>query len=499
MTTTLLIRRFLAEYARKPINVALLVTVPILFVTLAAGALADFAKAVGTFDEARQLAAPTAAWAAAFLAGVAGFFHVHGSRGADRRLSSAGIGPAGIVTSRVVSGLVLCLLAAFAALGALALRTGIDDPVRAAAGAAMAGVIYLAIGAAVGAIARTEVNGSLVVVFIWMIDVFFGPAMAGGGVWITRLFPTHYVTLVTLDAASGHAGPIGDLGWSVAWTLGALLGSALVFRAATGRAGIGLSRPSVSARMRRLGAGLRYGLRDYRRNAAMWVLITTLPILFISLSFAVTPATPTPVELVENGNTSTRIISMLDLHGAIMVPITVGFLAGLAGLFVLQGSLHADRRLALTGFRSGEILAARLGVITIAAVAATAVALAVTGLDFSPQSWLWFTSANLIVAVTYAMIGVLVGAAVGRLGGLYLMFLIPFIDIGIAQNAMFSVALPGWGVFLPGRGASRVLLDAAFTATFDELGHLLLALAWMAALAIAATAVFRRLAEPKSV
>lgn len=497
MNTVVLTRRYLSEYSRRPINLGLLIVVPILFVTLAAGALADFAQVVGSFDDAEQLASPTAAWAAAFLAGVAGFFHVLGSRDADRRLAAAGMGAGRIVTSRLLSGLVLALAAAGAALSALAFRTGIHHPLRAVSGTVMAAVIYLAIGAVVGALVHNEVNGSLAVIFVWMIDVFFGPAMGGSTVWITRLFPTHFVTLVTLDAASGHAGPIGDLGWSLAWTVGATLLAAVVFGAATSNAFPRLRVQRRRAGWRRLQAGFRYGFRDYRRNLAMWVLLVALPILFITLSFYITPDTPTPVTLTEDGITSTKLISMLVLHGAIMVPITVGFLAGLAGLFVVQGSLDADSRLALAGFRSREILAARLGVVFVAAVLTTGVSLAVTALDFTPQSWGWFTTTNLIIAITYAMIGVLAGALVGKLGGLYLMFLIPFIDMGIAQNAMFSVALPGWGLVLPGRGGTQVLLDAAFTQSFDEFGNLLLAVTWLIALTIATTGLFHRIAEPQ--
>ncbi len=491
----LLTRRYLAEYARRPLNLVLLVVVPAIFVVLTAGALADFAAIVGGVDDAARLAAPTAAWAAAFLAGVAGFFHVLGSRAADRRLAAAGMGAGRVIAARMASGLALALLAAGAALAALAARTGIADPGRAVAGTLMAAVIYIAIGAAVGAVVRSDVNGSLVVIFVWMVDVFLGPAMAGGDVWVTRAFPTHFVTLVTLDASSGHAGPLGDLGWALAWTVGSLVLAAAVFWAATGVPRGRGARPGRAA-ARRLWAGLRYGLRDYRRNHAMWVLLAALPVFFISLSFVTTPDEPAPVRLVEDGTASIAILSMIDLHGAVMVPITVGFLAGLAGLFVVQGSREADGRLALAGFRAPEILAARLGVIGAAVLLTTAVSLVVTAADFAPESWAWFTAANLLVGASYGLVGVVVGALFGRLGGLYVMILLPFVDVGIAQNPMLSATLPGWGAFLPGRGALRLLIDASFTPTFDETGSLLLALAWLAALGLGAAALFRHIAEP---
>jgi len=230
---------------------------------------------------------------------------------------------------------------------------------------------------------------------------------------------------------------------------------------------------AVNTTHARLAAGLRFAWREYRRDRALWVLLVVLPIFFISLSIAVTPDDPAPIELAERGQRTISTLSMVDVHGAIMVVITVAFLAGLAGLFVVLGSAEADRRLVIAGFRVSEVLASRLGVIVLASVLVSGVSLAVTAVSFAPQVWLTFALATLAIAVTYAMIGVVVGPLVGRLGGLYLMFLLPFLDLGLAQNIMF---------------------DAAFTPTFDETTGLLFALAWLAGLTAAAVGVFHRVA-----
>lgn len=493
--TGLLTWRYLADYARRPINLVLLVLVPVIFVALAAGAIADFARIVGGVQDASQLAAPTAGWAAAFLAGVAGFFHILGSRQADLRLSMAGMGTSRVLAGRLISASILAILAAGAAVGALALRTGIAEPGRVIAGTLMFALIYLGIGAAVGASIHNEVNGSLTVIFIWMVDVFLGPAMAGGGVWVTRLFPTHFATLVMLDASSGHAGALGDLGWALAWTVGSLAMAIWLYsvRSSTRTGALHAKSSSWS----RLSTGLKLGFREYRRNIAMWVLLVVVPVFFISLSFYITPEEPAPIELADGGSVATRIVSMVDVHGAIMVPITIGFLAGLAGLFIVQGSIEADARLSLAGFRTREILASRLGVIAVAALLTTAVSLAVTAVDFSPQNWAWFAAGNVAVASIYGMVGVLVGVVFGRLGGLYVMFLLPFVDVGIAQNVMFSAAPPDWGVFLPAWGAVKILVDAAFTGGFDQGGALLGTLAWLVALGAANAVVFSRIARPQ--
>jgi hypothetical protein len=228
------------------------------------------------------------------------------------------------------------------------------------------------------------------------------------------------------------------------------------------------------------------------------VLLVGLPLFFITLSIAVTPNSPAPVELVESGRRAISILSMTDVHGALMVSITVSFLAGLAGLFVVLGSTEGDRRLVVAGFRPREVLTARLGVITLAAVLVSAVSLAVTAASFQPQVWLTFALATLAVAVTYAMIGVVIGPLVGRIGGLYLMFLLPFLDVGLAQNVMLDAAPPSWAAWMPAHGAVRVLIDGAFTAGFDEVAGLTWALLWLVGLAVAAAIVFHRCAAPRT-
>ncbi len=488
--TLALSARWLVEYARRPLNLVLLVAIPVIFVTLSAGALTDFADILGGVADLGEVEAATAGWAAAVLAGVAGFFHVSTSRDADRRLAGAGVGAARVVASRLASTLVLAALATIGALIALRLRTtGLAFTPRVVGATFLFAVIYAGIGVTVGALVRSEMNGSLIVVFVWIFDVFFGPAM-GGRAPVIRVFPLHFPTLVVTDVASGHSGRLGDLGLAVIWALLATVVAAtsLTLTTRTHRTTVRRTTPGV----RRITAALTAASRQLRRMPAMWVLIVGLPVAFISASIAITPDDPTPVELVEGGRRGLQIQSMTDVHGAVMVPITIGFLASLAGLFVIVDSAQGDRRLSLSHYRHVEILTVRMVVIAAASLLATGVAVAVTSVSFTAVSWPIFIAANVLVALTYATIGVIVGPLFGRLGGLYVLLLLPFIDIGLAQNAMFDAAPPTWARYLPAHGAVRVMMDGAFTPTFDETGALLLALAWLVALTATAAAVFRR-------
>ncbi|MFV1989793.1 MAG: ABC transporter permease [Acidimicrobiales bacterium] len=487
--TSSLTWRWLVEYARRPLNVVLLVAVPVVFVTLSAGSLSDFADILGAGADLGEVEAATAGWAAAVLAGVAAFFQVSISRDPDRRLAAAGIGAGRVVASRMVSTLALAFLASVGALLALAVRTDVAGSPRVIGATLLSALIYTGIGVLVGAMVRSEMNGSLIVVFLWIFDVFFGPAMGGVATFI-RIFPLHFPTLLLTDVASGHTGAIGDLGISALWAVGTLSAGAVALTLTT--------RPykyatrQVAPGLRRFSVALMAASRQLRRMPVMWILIIGLPVAFISASIAITPSNPTPVELVEGGVRQLRMLSMADVHGAVMVPITIGFLAALAGLFVILDSAEGDRRLSLTRFRTSEILTVRMVVIATAALLATAVSIAVTAVSFSPSNWPVFILGNVLVALTYATIGVVVGPLFGRLGGLYLLLVVPFIDIGLAQNAMFDAAPPAWGRYLPAHGAVRVMMDGAFTPTFDETGALLLALVWLVGLATVAGVVFRR-------
>lgn len=132
-----------------------------------------------------------------------------------------------------------------------------------------------------------------------------------------------------------------------------------------------------------------------------------------------------------------------------------------------------------------------------AALLVRAVSLVVTAISFQPDLWLTFGAATVAVAVIYAMIGVLLGPLIGRIGGRYLRFLLPFLDVGLAQNVVFSAAPPSWAAWMPAHGAVRVLIDGAFTTTFDETNGLLLAGAWIVGLSVVAALVFHRLAASR--
>ena len=171
---------FTREQLRTPSTLVLLIAVPALFVVAAAGTLHDFARSLGGSLAGDAAVALSAGWAAAFLSGALGFFEAASSRGADRRLALAGLGPAKVAISRITASIALATIAAVAAFTAMELRSGVAHPWHAALAVIAFAWLYLGIGVLVGSVISDPLEGSLIVVFIFILDVFSGPGMSSG-------------------------------------------------------------------------------------------------------------------------------------------------------------------------------------------------------------------------------------------------------------------------------------------------------------------------------
>jgi hypothetical protein len=493
MSVVVFIRRFLADYVRNPVNLLLLAVVPVVFVIVVAGSLADASKLLG--GQAPAVETASAGWAAAFLAGVAMYFQTAATREVDRRVVVAGLPAWRLVAARLLTGAVLALFASGVALAALAARTGIDAPVRVTAGTVMFAVIYVAIGAVLGTLVRNPVNGTIMVLFAWILDIFFGPAMGAMDKPATRGLPTHFVTLWMVDLPSGHGGRLGDLGWALLWTSAALVLASIVAIARTRRS---RAHPPqrTGTRRHQTRAATRAAWHDARRNPAMWALFVIVPLVFIWTADALTPNEHITLTLTEAGKRIAASYAMPDVHAGTMAPIAIASLAALVGLFVMADSRDGDRRAALAGMRPSALLVARLSVVTTAALAATAISLAATAVLFHAVAWPTYAAANILLALTYALVGALLAPIFGRVGGVFVAFLLPFLDIGISQSPMLHPD-PGLGTkLLPGYGGSRILLDGALTHRFDETRPLAYGLIWLGLLLVLVIVTYRRSIAP---
>ncbi|MDQ2756680.1 MAG: ABC transporter permease [Actinomycetota bacterium] len=495
MTTLVLVGRFLNDYARNPVNLLLLAVIPTVFVVVVASSLADYAQLLGG-PAGASVQTVTAGWAAAFLAGIAMYFQTAQTRDTDRRVVIAGLPATRMALARLLTGGCLALLAATTALIALALRTGIDSVGYAVAGTLMFSVIYVAIGAAVGSVVSSPVTGTVIVLFIWILDVFFGPAMGAADRIATRGLPTHYVTLWMLDLPSGPRGRVGDLGWALATTLAAACAAWALAAARTRTVHRRVKGAPPGTRRDQAAGAWRAACKDARRTPSLWALLVIVPVVFILGADAVTPNKPITVTLNGPEGAFSGIFPMPDVHVATMAPIAIASLSALIGLFTVLDSHDGDRRVALAGMRSAALLTARLEALVLATLGATAISLATAALVFHAVQWLTYAAASLLIAITYGLIGALLAPIFGRVGGVFIAFLLPFLDIGIVQSPMLHASPTAGSQLLPGYGGSRVLLDGALMGTFDDWVPLLIGLAWPTALVLAVALAYRRATQP---
>lgn len=497
-STVLLIRRFLADYGRNSANLLLLVVVPVAFVLAAAPSMADAAKVLGGTDNAPAVEAVTAGWSAAFLAALAMYFQVSASRAADRRLAIAGTSRLTLATARVVTGAVLGLLAAAVAVLSLSLRHPDTNMARVLVGTAMFALVYVGIGAVIAVIAPEPVNGTVVVLFVWILDVFFGPALTGSTSLVLRFLPTHYVSLWTVDLPRGHGGP-GELSMALVWVVLALVAAVLV---TGGRSRRGHRRSLLRGHTRgaraphtpgQLSTALRMGAKDWARTPVLWVLLVLVPTVFVLLSDAITPHGETSAVLFEAGRKVTHVVDPADIHGGTMAPIAVASLAALVGIFVVLDARSADRRLRLAGQRGGVVVTTRLTLVFTAAAVASAASLALAWTVFDPSQGGVYILGVLVLAVTYALVGVLLGPLFGRVSGTFMAFLLPFLDLGIAQSPMLRGEPAPWAHWLPGWGGGRLMLTGALGDGWGEPAAAAAAAGWVLVLAVAAIVVLRRI------
>ena len=278
MTRTL---AFTREQLRAPFALVLLVAVPILFVVSAAGTLHEFARVLGGSLAGDAAVALSAGWAAAFLSGALGFFEAASSCGADRRLALAGLGPARVAISRIVASIALASIAAGAAFIALELRSGVAHPWHAGAAVLAFAWLYLGIGVLVGSLVSDPLEGSLIVVFVFILDAFSGPGMSGvAAPWaVSRGRPP----MSSLPAGLGRSSSAADWVGLGLTTVAAACWCLLCLRL----------RREAALMNARIITATRLGFLEQARRPLLVVLLVVLPFFFITRAIAANKGTAT--------------------------------------------------------------------------------------------------------------------------------------------------------------------------------------------------------------
>lgn len=199
---------FTREHLRAPLTLVLLIAIPVFFVYIFASVVEEFAKALGGTLAGQSATAISAGWAAAFLGGTLAFFQVSSSRDADRRLAVAGLGPGRVAASRIAAALAIGITVSAVAFVALLVRSGIGHPLHAAAAIGSFAIIYIGLGAMIGAFVRDPLSGSLLVGLVFFVDAFSNPQMTSSGA--VSWTPTRAATNLLVAAGGQQGSPSAD-------------------------------------------------------------------------------------------------------------------------------------------------------------------------------------------------------------------------------------------------------------------------------------------------
>lgn len=215
---------------------------------------------------------------------------------------------------------------------------------------------------------------------------------------------------------------------------------------------------------RRIVTAMSMGVREFRRTPVLLALLAFLPLYIIGTFVVLVPDRAVTAGI--DGTTVT--VPMSDFAAAFMTPLTVAILSGVVGLFLVQTSEAADDRLRLAGYSATDLVVSRVGTLGIGTVVVTAASVIVAVLAFTPESFVSFVAATVLVGLTYGIVGVIVGIVLNRLGGVYVLLFAPMVDILLFQNPL-ATDTPGWTTALPSHYATEALFDGAFTARVDLL------------------------------
>lgn len=205
------------------------------------------------------------------------------------------------------------------------------------------------------------------------------------------------------------------------------------------------------------------GVREYGRTPILLALLVFLPAYFILVFTWVMPDHPLTITLPD---TPPMELGMTDVVAVVMAPLATALVGGVAGLFLMQSARDVDTRLAIVGVDLPSIILGRATVVALAATTATFVSTAVLAIVYIPTQITWFLTATLVVGLTYAAIGALVGLVLNRLAGIYILLFAPLLDIFLAQSPL-STDAPVLATVFPSHYPMQIAFSAAFTTSVD--------------------------------
>jgi ABC-2 type transport system permease protein len=235
----------------------------------------------------------------------------------------------------------------------------------------------------------------------------------------------------------------------------------------------------------------RFAIRTQARNRLAAILLVAFVPAWYLLMMTLAGHTPLTFRLFATGQVLTVDGGQLTLISAGLNALTI--ITGFAVFHAVHTTLGFDRRLVFAGYRQATLIAAKILATSVLAVAVALYAGLVL-LAFwrpGPAGWLAITAGYAVMAVTYGALGLLLGVLVrGDLEGFFLIIMGGLMDTFLQNplgNPLANKPILEW---FPSFGPMQFAVGGAFGHTWLA-SHLLLGLAWAAALALAGLIIFR--------
>lgn len=220
--------------------------------------------------------------------------------------------------------------------------------------------------------------------------------------------------------------------------------------------------------MSRVLAALRSGLDELKRTPLLVGLLVAGPAYVIYFFTLFAPEGPAIVHL---GDETFRT-TLPEAFPAFTTPMTAALIAGIAGLFLMKTASSADSRLVVAGYKTYQVILARLGLVGGIALIASGVSIGIMLTAFQPELLLWFIAGTTLTALIYGMIGLIMGILLNRLIGIYIILFGTMIDLFVFQNPL-AVETPVLARILPGHYPLQLVMEAGFKGgiSLGDLGY----------------------------
>jgi hypothetical protein len=202
-----------------------------------------------------------------------------------------------------------------------------------------------------------------------------------------------------------------------------------------------------------------------RRRIVLFMLVL-VPTVFATLIVLTTTERPLRFQLAALGQNLLVVVPQRH-EGLVFICLTaVGLLTAFLALDLVRRDAAASQRLVLCGYRSAELLIARLAVLLVVIVAIAGYVCWLLPVFFAPERLGLVVVGLALAGWVYGCYGMLVGAVLLReLEGVLFVALLAAIDVGWLQNPIYYADAQHQAVIrsLPGYFPSQVAMGAAFS------------------------------------